>query len=285
MKIVRIGVTFLLSFLFMMLLVVNELSFLTSSTLLNSDYYSKILTQVGYYDHLGTEVENGLINIGLATGLPKEVFENSIDRRWLELQGNHYIASLIDYLSLKSDAIHYEFNSKPLEAKLNQTIGSYAKQMGMPITQEDQTSINALLINNVQQSITVVDPQNPIFSEMRKFTALLVMDRGYLVFTSLLILLCLFLVNIKEPSKFFNWLAYSFLSAGFFIVIPSFILIISSVLNRLALTDIYLRQAVGAILERFVSYTLYTGLATIIVGILLVFASYHKKSPHSSNPL
>ena len=281
MKIVRIGVNFLLSFLFMMLLIVNELSFVTSSTLLNSDYYSKALTQVGYYDHLGTEIEKGLMNIGLATGLPKVVFENSIDHPWLELEGNHYIASLIDYLSLKSDTIRYEFDILPLEAKLNQIIVSYAKQMGMPITKEDLTSTNVLLINNVQQRIIVVDPQNPIFSGMRQFTAMIVMGRDYFVFANLLILLCLFLVNKNEPYKFINWLAYSFISTGFFIVIPSFILRISSVLNRLALNDIYLRQAVGAILERFVSYTLYTGLATIIVGILLVFASY--KALHSNN--
>jgi hypothetical protein len=266
----------------MMLLIVNELSFVTSSTLLNSQYYSKTLTQVGYYDHLRTEIEKGLINIGLATGLPKEVFENSIDRQWLELQGNYYIASLIDYLSLKSATIRSEFDSKPLEAKLNQTIVSYAKQTGMPIAKEDLTSLNALLINNVQQRIIVVDPQNPIFLSLRKFTAMIVLGRGYLVFASLLILLCLFLVNKNEPYKFIDWLAYSFISTGFFIVIPSFILRISSVLNRFALNDIYLRQAVGAILERFVSYTLYTGLATITVGLLLVFASY--KAPHSNNP-
>lgn len=284
MKIARIGVSFLLSFLFMMLLIVNELSLVTSSTLLKNDYYTSTLTQVGYYDYLGTEIEKEFINIGLATGLPKEVFENSISRKWLELQGNHYIAGLIDYLSLKTDTIRYEFDSKPLEAQFNQTIVSYAKKMGMTVSKEDLTSVNALLINNVQQRIIVVDPQNSLFPKMRHYTTLLVMSRGYLFFASLLILLCLFLVNKYKPYKFINWLAYSFISTGFFIVIPSFILGISSVLNRLPLNDIYLRQAVGALLERYVSYTLYTGIATIIVGILLVFASYYKNAPHSNNP-
>jgi len=284
MKLVRIAVTFILSFLLMMLLIVNELSFVTSSTLLNSNFYSTPLTQASYYDHLGTEIEKGFINVGLASGFPKEVFVNSIDRSWLKLQGNAYIASVIDYLCLKTDTIRYEFNSKPLEAKLNQKIVSYAKQMGSPITQEDLTSTNALLLKGVQQRVMIVDPQNSIFVSLRHFTGLLVRGKIYLVFTGLLILLCLFLVNLKEPYKFIHWLAYSFISTGLFIIIPSSLLLISSVLNRLAVHDLYLRQAVGAILERFVSYTLYTGLATLIIGILLVFASYIRKSPSSNNP-
>lgn len=278
MKIVRIGASFALTFLFMILLLVNELSFVTSSTLLNSQYYSQTLTQVGYYDHLGTEIEKGLVSIGLATGLPKEVLQNSIDRPWLELEGNHYVASLINYLSLQSDTIDYEFDSRPLETKLTQAIVSYAQQQGMTLTQEAQTSLNALLIKNVQQRIVVINPQNPILSNLRHYTAMIVLYKVYGVISSLLILLCLFFVNKREPYKFVNWLAYSFIATGFFLVIPATILLVSSVLTRLALHDVYLRQAIGAILERFVSLNLYTGLATIIIGILLVFASY-KASP------
>lgn len=283
MKLVRIAVTFVLSFLFMMLLIVNELSFVTSSTLLNSQYYSKTLTQASYYDHLGTEIEKGFINVGLASGLPQEVFVNSIDRSWLQLQGNAYLASVIDYLSLKNDAIRFEFNNKPLEATLNQRIVSYAKQMGSPITPEDLTSTNALLLKGVQQRVMIVDPQNSLFVSLRHFTGLIVKGKIYFVFAGLLILLCLFLVNLKEPYKFVDWLAYSFISTGLFILIPSSLLLISSVLNRLAVHDLYLRQAVGALLERFVSYTLYTGLATLIIGILLVFASYNYNAPRSNN--
>jgi len=274
MKAVRIAVTFILSFLLMMLLIVSTLSFVTSSTLLSSQYYSKTLTQVGYYDHLGSEIDQGFIYIGLASGLPKEVFINSIDRPWLEVQGNAYITSLIDYLSLKSATIRYEFDSKPLEAKLNKAIVSYTKQMGSPITQEDLTSTNALLINDVQQRVVIVNPQDSIFQSMRKYTSLIMKSRVYLVFASLFVLLGLFLVNRKEPVKFIHWLAYSFISAGFFVVIPSLILLLSSVLNRLALHDVYLRQAVGALLQGFVSVTLYTGLATVFIGIVLVLASH-----------
>lgn len=271
MRILKIGVNFLLSFSLMLLLIVNELSFVTSATLLNSDYYSETLTQVGYYDQLGTALENGLINTGLASGLPKEVFQNSIDRRWLEGQVNQYIASLIDYLTFKSDSISYQFESKPLEAKLNQAIVGYAQQMGMPINKEDLTSLKALVIQNVQQRILVVGPQNPVFSSLRQFTGRLVLNRGYFVLASLFILLGLFFVNRKKPYQFIHWLAYSLLASGLFLVLPAFSLLSSSVLNRFALNELYLRQAIGAILERFVSVTLYTGLATVLIGIFLVF--------------
>ena len=273
MRILRVAVNFLLALLFMMLLVVNELSFVTSSTLLNSQYYTKTLTQVGYYDHLETEINLGLTHIGLATGLPPEVFVNFIDRPWLERQGTQYITSLIDYLSLTSDTVRFDFDSKPLETKLNQTIVNYALQKGLPVAQEDLTMMKALLVKNVQQRILVVDPQNPLVLSVRNVIAPLLMARIYILFASLFILLCLFLVNRKELSQFFQWLAYSFLATGLFIVIPSGLLLSSSVLDRLALQDLTLRQAVGAILDGFVSVTLYAGLATIIVGILLVFAT------------
>lgn len=256
----------------MITLVLAEISLVTSATLLNPDFYTKNLTNVGYYQNLKLEIEKGFTNLGLASGLPESVFQDSIEESWLKTEMNHSIENVISFLTMKGD-LGYVPNTQPVQARLHQNITDYALGLGVNVPQESLNQIDKMLMNILNEHLNLVNSNSPLLINGQKVTSFIDLNRFLLFIPLLLLLIIIYLINRKGIKDFLTWLSYAITTAGAFLILPTVLTLRSSILKRLAISNGYLRDALSTLLAHYFSIILTTGILTFLVGILLLIGA------------
>ncbi len=201
----------------------------------------------------------------LSTGIPFEIFDNVISVEAVNKDVQRFIDSSIREESFEPD-------TKEWENTLENHILSFLDSEEYAITEEEEKSI--------QDYIASIREEYSKNIQIPLFTYYIIVKNHYdsifpwvlfiIIAVMLGIIFFIFKIN-RESYKKVRYVSYSVLGSGIMIIILPAYCLVSELYRKVNVTPEYFYQFVMEFLKGVLQIFLYTGLAMIFLGVIIVF--------------
>lgn len=266
-------------------------SLFVNTKLLNSSFYEGSLNKSKYYEYLPQEVNKGLAILSISTGIPQEVFTNTVNNDFLKEVTNSNIRNAVDYMKYNIEELQYSLDKDKLQGEIYSNLENYAKANNINLNSEakgqlTQVSKDFVEITENHSNLFNMDAVVKLgaFQKFRKVIALL----GKLMIPFLIGIIFftidILLLHKGAYRKSLLWIGSSFIPAGIIMVVPSIFALVARIPYRIGIGLPYLKEAVQVFVLGYINYFLMVGIITIAIGILLlVFYSVSQSGKRSSS--
>lgn len=216
MKILKNFLCLLLSFILVLVLILNLLVGILRNKILDKEYLLSKMEETEFYLQVSREVENGFENYIYQSGLPEETIRNLFTEDMIRNDINSIVDSLYYGTEVKlSDEI--------LRKNLNMRIQEYVTSQGKLLNNEGKENIEKFEDLIVDEYKNNVNASDAVFSEGHKVIEKLnqvneIISNIPLIVAGVIIVI-LVLLNIENLLSAINFIAISFLSLGILIKI------------------------------------------------------------------
>jgi hypothetical protein len=250
MKIIKIILRHILAVILALIIILFLIISLASSTILNKSYLLSKLEEADYYDKIYEYVESNFENYINQSGLEETVLENIISKEKVKNDINLIINNIYDGTSEEIDV-------QEIEENLNTNIEN---ELGSRLVYSQKDTIDTFVKTISDEYKTTLfykygNEINNIYAQVLKYLNLV---EEILIAVTIVSIIILILLSIKEINRVFSSIGISFIISGLiFILVNNFINSNVGVKNLLVLneiTSVVIKNIIVEVLNRINSY-------------------------------
>jgi len=275
-------ISFLLSLCLVMILLAIQISLFTRGEMLNHNFYVGQFNKNNLSVAVETSIKKDLTSLGSYKYIPSEVFNGLYSKQWVDTAISDANKNFIDFMNYKTNTLK-DIDTTNIEAKLSSNVDSYVSANKILVSDSTKSELNTVktqTVNIIKNQASVVS----LTSLSKSTTFLKLRTYIHLVYSSIYLLLCimiililgLYLVNMREKGSFIKWLSYALIAAGLFTIIPGLIGLISGFMKDIAVSPAVLKNLVISLADEFFKFFIICG--GICIGVAIVFLALLKGS-------
>lgn len=257
----------------------------------NADKYIKIAERNSFADGVYTELEKEFKEKYNITGIPSDVYMNSISESYLEGIIENTISSAFDALNSGSKMQAVQLENKKLEEDIDKFFSDYADSVGYKKDEAYSKKVESTK-QNVYKTISA-------YCDVYKFSAL--SEHGVLsklsrlykvriqltaVLSAITVTICLLLVLINRKNKFtaLYWTGTSSVAASLVGLIPSIYLVSTKYFDSFSIKQAQVFTAYTSLMYKYTKAFSAVNTAVLLAGITMyiiynvLYKKYYQKS-------
>ena len=209
-------VSYVISFLLVILLFIVILTSTISTSILNKKYIQKQINKSNYYEELAQDINYKFRNYIMQSGMEEVIFDGLFTDETLK----NDLEKVLDAVYNKEKL---EIDTTEIREKLNSNIEKYAQENNINLTIQNREQINAFedtIIDNYLSSIkysdTVINKLAEVIPVVKTKVNLILVTS---IILSIIIIVILFLLNKTEKIKTLTYIGIALISVGGLILI------------------------------------------------------------------
>ena len=270
MKLIKYILNFVLSFLLILTILGCIVVNILSNKILNKKYILSKLEETEFYIQVSREVQNGFENYIYQSGLP----ENTIENLYTEDLLKQDINSIIEYVYGGSEI---KISSEKVRETLDNKINEYVNSQKIKLTKQGKENIKQfedLVVSEYSKNVNV---SNTLYSTLReainKVENVFKKFKNIPVSFTIIIIVLLILINIKDILIALNWCSISVFSTGILLKLGEFIVVKNVDIDNLVILANSLSNLIINISKEILINISEKGNMFIICGITGIIAS------------
>ena len=276
-------ISYILSFILVLMLLSLCLLAILKSTILNEEYLISKLEEANYYERMNGEIIEQFKNYTIQSGLSDGVLENLFTEDKLKQDINNVIDSIYTGKEL-------EINTSEIRENLKENILAEVEKEGKIVDFEDEAmeeylkAIESAYESQVSYSTSTI---NSIGSTFEKIISLAHTAQIIVIVVTIVIAVLIIVLNIKQIFGL-NYLAISSMASGLFILLAKFLLGQSTDLKNIMLINQATSHVIQLVIEDLLTKVTIAGVVLLIIGLVfsiiynMLYKKYFKKSEQKS---
>lgn len=278
MRKVKSGISFLISFIMMLLLLVAMGMLFFMYGIGNEKLYFEVVKDNKTVDDIYEGVNDKLKYVMLSNNIPESVVNNIITKDEVEDSVFTTVSNVLDYIEGNNNSIK-QFDSSIYSERLIEAIKSRLTENGVALTPEVLEVLDEIkesandIIDSEVENIDVSKISSSSYStKIQKIVAIMTNKTYFLSIIGVYIVLAISLMIMwrKSITRAFSWIGYSSLSSGALVLVVGLSGYISKFYNNIALTSETLKENISSIIQRYFITLSTIGGIFAIVGIFFV---------------
>ena len=212
---IRKTISYIISFILVLLLLAIIMFQVFYTTILNKDYVEKEINKSDYYEKLSETINEKFKNYIMQSGMEEVIFEGLYTRETLRNDFEKVLDAVYNNKELEIDTIN-------IREKLDENIKKYASENDIQITVSNSAQITAFedtIIENyilsIQYSKTGI---NYLAKGIEKIKTYLNPVKYAVIASFIVLTIVLILINIKEKKKALSYMGITLLAVGGLII-------------------------------------------------------------------
>lgn len=267
-------ISYVLSFVLVLMLLSLCLLAIVKSTILDEKYMISKLEEANYYERMNGEIIEQFKNYTIQSGLSDEVLENLFTEDKLKQDINNVIDSIYTGKEL-------EISTSEIRENLKENILTEVEKEGKTVDFEDEAmeeylkAIESAYESQVSYSTSTI---NSIGSTFEKVISLAQTAQIIVIVVTIVIAVLIIILNIKQIFGL-NYLAISSMASGLFILIAKFLLGQSTDLKNIMLINQATSHVIQLVIEDFLAKVTIAGVVLLIIGLIfsIIYNLLNKK--------
>lgn len=274
-------ISFMISLVLMFTLLLTIFMVFFKSTLINENYYSKIIQGNKTSEKVYNGIYKDINYILLANNVSQDVAKDIITQKEIYDYENLATGDVIKFFLGKTEEIS-AVNVDIYMERLNTGIDTYIQNNNVRLTQQTTNVFNEIRESTKEILSSELEPIN--YNELSKSEtakniqkiSVLICDSKIFIATIVVdVILCLLLIFIWYRSRYkgYAWMGYSFASSGALVSILFISGIISKFYENALINSVSLKANVASIIEGYLTRLSIIGVIFILIG--LIFTSIY----------
>ncbi len=268
------AISYVLSFVLVLMLLSLCLLAIVKSTILDEKYMISKLEEANYYERMNGEIIEQFKNYTIQSGLSDEVLENLFTEDKLKQDINNVIDSIYTGKEL-------EISTSEIRENLKENILTEVEKEGKTVDFEDEAmeeylkAIESAYESQVSYSTSTI---NSIGSTFEKVISLAQTAQIIVIVVTIVIAVLIIILNIKQIFGL-NYLAISSMASGLFILIAKFLLGQSTDLKNIMLINQATSHVIQLVIEDLLAKVTIAGVVLLIIGLIfsIIYNLQNKK--------
>lgn len=270
--------SFIISILLMLSIIVSILSLSVNFIILNPNTYYKVLDKRNIYNEIYNVVDDNISYVLTLNNLPQDIKNNVISEAEVKSEVKGFVSDIMKYLRTGVKDIS-EVNVDTYIERFDNNLNEFFKNNSIVVNNEIKEEINSLendVTQIIQSELQIVNVDiinnNDVFNKVTKITSLFTSKLYFapIIFVLVFILLLLFAVWQSDYVRLLQWIGNSFISSGLMIFLIFFSGYISKFYEYISISTIYLRTFVSSIIKSYLGIVSLWGVLAIIIGVTLI---------------
>lgn len=267
-------ISYILSFILVLMLLSLCLLAILKSTILNEEYLISKLEEANYYERMNGEIIEQFKNYTIQSGLSDDVLENLFTEDKLKQDINNVIDSIYTGKEL-------EISTSEIRENLKENILAEVEKEGKTVDFEDEAMVEYLKAiesayeSQVSYSTSTI---NSIGSTFEKIISLAKTAQTILVTVIVVVAILLIAINIKVIFGL-NYIAISGMASGLFILVSRIMLEHSTDLKNIMVINQATSNVIQLIINDVLTKITIIGVILLVIGLVfsVIYNLLHKK--------
>lgn len=268
-------ISYTISFLLTVLLLVFTLLQTINLTILNKKYINNKINSSNYYTELSEIINDKFKNYIMQSGMEEKVFENLFTEEKLKNDFKKVLDSIYDNKT-------FEINTDEIKKQLDTNIEDYINENNIKMADADKQQIETfeeVIIQNYVSSIQYSNSAINYISKIVQLSNKYIKPVLYILFTMIVVLIVtLVLINKKEIKIVLSYIGITLLSIGCLILIG----LIFEKVNLNLENAIIIDKAISILIQLFItdlfSILYKINIVSIITGIIFIIYNPRQKN-------
>lgn len=267
-------ISYILSFILVLMLLSLCLLAILKSTILNEEYLISKLEEANYYERMNGEIIEQFKNYTIQSGLSDDVLENLFTEDKLKQDINNVINSIYTGEAL-------EISTSEIRENLKENILAEVEKEGKTVDFEDEAMVEYLkAIESAYESQVSYSTSNinSIGSTFEKIISLAKTAQTILVTVIVVVAILLIAINIKVIFGL-NYIAISGMASGLFILVSRIMLEHSTDLKNIMVINQATSNVIQLIINDVLTKITIIGVILLVIGLVfsVIYNLLHKK--------
>lgn len=280
----------LLTFLLVFFLLFSELTVFAKVCVLNAGTFRTVAVQQQLEEKAYTSLESYFQTRVNSTGIPAEVYLDTIDKQSLQDAIYGSVEQAFAYLTGRTDTFAHTMDFTALEASVEDFFSDYADENGFQKDSVYEEKLNSSIQEAEDEILFVTDTfkfsvmyENGWLAAARRYVSFLDPAVAGCLIGTVLFLLLLLLCNRKQPVQLLYWGGLSAMTAGLLLAVPCLYVTATNYFAGFAIKDPQIFAAVVGYLELLTGRAGILSAVTIAAAVLclLVFGLVHIRHTNS----
>ena len=267
-------ISYILSFILVLMLLSLCLLAILKSTILNEEYLISKLEEANYYERMNGEIIEQFKNYTIQSGLSDDVLENLFTEDKLKQDINNVINSIYTGEAL-------EISTSEIRENLKENILAEVEKEGKTVDFEDEAMVEYLKAiesayeSQVSYSTSTI---NSIGSTFEKIISLAKTAQTILVTVIVVVAILLIAINIKVIFGL-NYIAISGMASGLFILVSRIMLEHSTDLKNIMVINQATSNVIQLIINDVLTKITIIGVILLVIGLVfsVIYVLLHKR--------
>ena len=276
-------ISFMISLILMFSLLLTIFLMFFKSTLINENYYNKIIQENKTSEKIYDGIYKDINYILLANNVSQDVAKDVITQKEIDDYENIATNEVTKFFIGKSEEIP-AINVDVYMERLNLGINTYIQSNNVRLTQETSNVFNEIkestkeILSSELEAINYNDLSKSEKGKNIRKISIMINDSKLFVATIVVdVILCLLLIFIWKSRRYrgYAWIGYSFASSGALVSILFISGIVSKFYENSVIYSAYLKENVASIIEGYLIRLSVIGVICFLIG--LIFTSIYWK--------
>ena len=268
-------ISFLLSFVLMVMFCITALIIFTKATLFNEKFYYKIINENDTMDKMYEEIELNCRGIFIKNNIIINDFNKVIPKDDVSEEVKETVQSISEYICGNTDEIK-AFNDEKFIGNINSFNLQYLKDNNIeytPSIEENMKNIQESLSKNIEGTIQIANYNS--LSKNSKIKAIRdkinILNNPILLIGVIavdILLMALILFTRKRAYKSLSWIGKSFIVSGLIYFLTCYSAMISGFYKKIPILPDYIEGNLVSMITGCLEYLSIIGIISIIMGLL-----------------
>lgn len=268
-------ISYILTFLLVIVLVALVLITCVKGKILNSDNVLKIFDNTNFYENTYNTLNDNFSNYMEQSGLDESVIKDIITVEDIKTETKNCVESI--YNNTK-----YTINKDDIERRLDENINSYLDKNNRKLNSNEKKAIDTLVSKISDLYATEVFPIDLISKvniNLEKISNIVDLANVFLYVCAGVLLLLLIIINIKSIMKVLNYVGVTLLSSGVVLFAPKIFVAWKMHINDINIYNRNISDIIINFINEILNYFTKTSIIFIVIAVVLLFvANILKKS-------
>ena len=268
-------ISYILTFLLVIVLVALVLITCVKGKILNSDNVLKIFDNTNFYENTYNTLNENFSNYMEQSGLDESVIKDIITVEDIKTETKNCVESI--YNNTK-----YTINKDDIERRLNENINSYLDKNNRKLNSNEKKAIDTLVSKISDLYATEVFPIDLISKvniNLEKISNIVDLANVFLYVCAGVLLFLLIIINIKSIMKVLNYVGVTLLSSGVVLFAPKIFVAWKMHINDINIYNRNISDIIINFINEILNYFTKTSIIFIVIAVVLLFvANLLKKS-------
>lgn len=261
--------------LFLMAAAAAFLIYLSIAFTLSQENYFKDKIGQDYYTKAAAKMMSGFESVGLASGVPADVFKGTVTAGDMKSQTELILHHSFSYINGTSKTLNTDLKTTELESKLRNKLNAYVEANHITPDRSNIDGINQIIRDCsaiYKSNMTPIPYYDSILKTIRSVSKLFYKFLFILFPASVILILLIYITGSRKYGTVY--LLYSFISAGLLTAILSGLVLIFKYPYRINIDDESVRFVLGNVLSGFFVFMTAAGviLSAVSAAVYVFFS-------------
>lgn len=278
MKKYRNFISFIISFLLMIMVIASILVVFLKDTLLNDEYYIRVLDKQNVSRSVYDEIKKQLEYPLLANNIPRDLLDGVISEQEVRNEIEDIVVDICEYFRGDKKSVE-KFNAEKYKNRCSEALNKYLTDKKIDLTEESKKDLAAIIDDSAEVVSTEIEWMN--YSKLCSTNAvssirdkiIFLDDRSIIYALGVLQVACivlLFLMWKNRKHRACAWLGYSLISAGLMLFIVFFSGYVSGFYENINFLQPQLKIVICEVLETMMVSLSKYGAIIAVLGIVFL---------------